>query len=49
MVLITDHIIIVNIVDVMVHTYNTLRKIHEAQEANWEYTSVMVIFDLNPP
>ena len=49
MVLITDHIITVQLVDIMVHIYNTLEKICEALESNWECTSVMVRFDLNPP
>ena len=49
MVLITDHIITVHILYVMVQIYNTLRKIREAQESNWECTCVMVRFDLNTP
>ena len=49
MVLITNHIITLHLVDVMVHFYNTVDKIHEAQGANWECTCGMVIFDLNPP
>ena len=49
MVLITDHIITVHILVVMVHIYRTLDKIHEALEANWESTSVMMRFELNPP
>ena len=49
MVLITDHIINAHLVDVIVHINNALEKIHEAQEANWSCTCVMVIFDLNPP
>ena len=49
MVLITDHIIILHLVDVIVHIYNTLEKICDALEANWSCTCVMVRFDLNPP
>ena len=49
MVLIIDHIIIIHLVYVMVHIYNTLDKIRVALEANWESTSVMMRFDLNPP
>ena len=47
MVLITDHIIILHLVYVIIHIYNTLEKIHESQESNWSCTCVMVIFDLN--
>ena len=49
MVLIFDHIIIINIVDFIVYIYNTLDKIHEALAANWICTCVMVKNDLNPP
>ena len=48
-VLISDHIIIIHHLDVMLHIYNTLEKIQVALEANWESTSVMMKFDLNPP
>ena len=47
--LISNHYITAHLVDVMVHTYNTLETICEAQEANWKCTCVMVRFDLNPP
>ena len=49
MVLISDHIIIIHIVDVIGYIYNTLDKIHEALEANWSWTCVMVRFDLYSP
>ena len=49
MVLVTDLIIIIHILDAMVHIYNTLDKIRVSLEANWESTSVMMRFDLNPP
>ena len=49
MVLISDHIIIIHPIDVMLHIYNTLEKIQVALVANWESTSVMMRFDLNPP
>ena len=49
MVLITDHIIIIHIVDVILHIYNTFDKIQVTLAANWESTSVMMRFDLNPP
>ena len=48
MVLITDHIIIICPLDAMLHIYNTLDKIQVALETNWESTSVMMRFDLNP-
>ena len=49
MVLIADHIIIILLVDVIVHIYNTLEKIREAQEANWICTFVMVQSPLGGP
>ena len=49
MVLITDHIITVYLVDVIVYIYNTLEKICEALAANWSCTCVMVKNDFNPP
>ena len=49
MVLISDHVIIIHHLDVMLHIYNTLGKIRVALAANWESTSVMMKFDLNPP
>ena len=49
MVLISDHIIIIHHVDFMLHIYNTLEKIWVALESNWESTSVVMKFDLNPP
>ena len=49
MVLIDDHIIIIHNLDVILHIYNTFEKIWVALEVNWESTSVMMKFDLNPP
>ena len=49
MVIIYDHIIIIHIVDVMLHIYNTLENIQVALAANWESTSVMMRIDPNPP
>ena len=49
MVLLTDHIIIIRHLDIMLQIYNTLNKIRVALAANWESTSVMMKFDLNPP
>ena len=47
--LVSDHIIIIHHLDVMLHIYNTLEEFRVALEANWESTSVMMKFDLNPP
>ena len=47
MVLITDHIIIIHLVDVILHIYNTLDQIRVALEANWEITSAMMRIDPN--
>ena len=44
----SNHYITAHLVDVMVHTYNTLETIREAEGANWECTCVMVRSDLNP-
>ena len=49
MVLIFYHIIIMHPMDVMLHIHNTLDKIRVALAANWESTSVMMRFYLNPP
>ena len=49
MVLISNHIIIIHIVDVILHIYNTLDQIRVALAANWESTSVMVRIDPQPP
>ena len=49
MVLITYHIIIIHLIDVIVYIYNTLDKLHVALESNWSCTCVMVKNDLNPP
>ena len=49
MVLISDHIIITNPIDVMLHIYNTLDKIWVALAANWESVSVMVRIDPQLP
>ena len=49
MVLITDHIIIIHILDAMVHIYNTLDKIRVALAANWESTSVMMRIEPQAP
>ena len=49
MVLISDHIIIIDLVDVILHIYNTLDQIRADLEANWESTSVMVRIDPQAP
>ena len=49
MVLISDHIIIIPIVDVVLHIYNTLDQILVSLEANWEITSLMMRIDPQPP
>ena len=49
MVLIYDNIIIIHHLYVMLHIYNTLDEILVTLESNWESTSVMMRFDLNPP
>ena len=49
MVLISNHYITTHFVDVIVHTYNILETIRDAQETNWSCACVMVRFDLNPP
>ena len=48
MVKISNHIIIIHLVDVILHIYNTLDQIRVALVANWESTSVMVRIDPNP-
>ena len=49
MVLIIDHIIIIHLVDVILHIYDTLDQIQVALASNWESTSVMMRIDPNRP
>ena len=49
MVLVSNHIIIIQHLDVMLHIYNTLEEIQVAMASNWESTSVMVKIDPQPP
>ena len=48
MVLISDHTIIMNHLDVMLHIFNIFEEIRVALAANWESTSVMVKVDPQP-
>ena len=47
--IISDHIIIIHNLYVILHIYNKLIKIRVDLVVNWESTSVMMKFDLNPP
>ena len=49
MVLISDHITIIHLLDVILHIYNTLDQIRVDLVANWESTSVMVRINPQPP